>query len=117
MNIDKELIDKQDKKYRQISSLIWNIESDLRNIEKHKGRSLAFKNLENALKIFEQQVEADHRRFSNRVDINNRRKEVRDMQQSLNRERKLREELESKVKEASESSGLFISYVREKLGL
>ena len=117
MNIDEELIDNKDKKYRQVSSLIWNIESDLRDIEKHKGRSLAFKNLENALKIFEQQVYADHRRFSNRVDINNRMKEVRDMQQSLNRERKLREELESKVKEASESSGLFISYVREKLGL
>lgn len=106
MNIDKEAVD---KKYRQIRSLIWNIESYLRDIEKHKGRSLAFKNLQNALKIFEQQVREDHKRFSNRVDINNRRKEVRDMQQSLNRERKLREELETKVKEASESSGLFIS--------
>jgi fructoselysine-6-P-deglycase FrlB-like protein len=117
MKIDKEFIDKQDKKYAKLCYLIMNMESNLRDIDKYKGRSLAFRNLENALRIFQQQVDEDHRRFNARVKVNEARSEVRDMQQTLNRERKLREELESKIKEASESSGLFISYVREKLGL
>lgn len=110
MKIDQEIIDSQEKKYNQISSLIWNMERDLRDIKKHKGRSLA-------LEIFEQKVDEEHRSFKKRVRNNTVTLDNRLLQQSLNRERKLREDLETKVKEASESSGLFISYVREKLGL
>ncbi len=117
MKIDKDIIDKQEKKYSAIETLLWRIERDLHDIERHQGRSLAFRNLKNALQIFENQVDADYRRFTTRINANTLSADNKLLQQSLNRERKLREELEAKVKEASESSGLFISYVRDKLGL
>ena len=64
----------------------------------------------------EEQVQLDLYRYEKRIGKMSERDEIASLQKSLNRERLKREKLEKKVNEAKESSGLFIKYVREKLG-
>lgn len=106
--------EKERENYR-VCNFIYQMKNELNHIKKHKGRTTAFKLLHNALDNFEDQVNRDHSRWVSRINARQYSSDNKVLQQSLNRERKLREELQSKIKEASESSGLFISYVRSKL--
>ena len=113
----EERRDKRKKAYYNLTHDIYMMKCKMKDIEKHRGHSPAFKNLMAALDVFEDQLTRDYERYEKRIRESSATKEIKQMQDSLNRERKLRNELEVKIKEASESSGLFIKYVREKLKL
>ena len=89
----------------------------LQNIKKNRGHSTAFKQLMLSIDAYNQQIRDDFSRYEKQVNKIRDKDSVFEMQTALNRERKLRHELELKVKEASESSGLFIRFVRDKLGV
>ena len=103
------------KEYYSLTNPINDMKCKLENIHKTRRRSIAYKQLKLALQAYEQQIRDDFYRYEKQVANRELTNEMKQLQQSLNRERKLREGLESKIKEASESSGLFIKYVREKL--
>jgi hypothetical protein len=104
------------KAYYSLRNDIDLIKQKLIDIKKNRGRSPAFKVLMSALDVFTEQVDRDFSRYEKRIKSISNGDVALELQQALNRERKLREELEKKVKEASESSGLFIKFVRGKLG-
>jgi hypothetical protein len=101
--------------YYSLKNDLHVIKDKLNNIKNNRGHSPAFKVLSSALDVFNEQVDRDYYRYEKRIGSRINNNIAMELQQALNRERKLREQLESKVKEASESSGLFIKYVREKL--
>ena len=88
--------------------------SKLAKLKKHSGHSVEFKLLMLAIAMMKKQVEDDYERYERRLSRREERLQIKDLQKSLNREREKREALEQKVKNASESSGLFIKYVRDK---
>ena len=103
------------KDYYSLTSPINDMKWRLENIHKTRRKSIAYKQLVLALDAYEQQIRDDFYRYEKQVKSRELKNEMKQLQQSLNRERKLRSGLESKIKEASESSGLFIRYVRDKL--
>jgi hypothetical protein len=110
----KEKHKERKKEYYSFTSVISNMQWTLKNSHNNR-RSIAYKQLCLALEAYEQQIRDDFYRYEKIVSSREQKNEMKALQQSLNRERKLREGLESKIKEAAESSGLFISYVRKKL--
>ncbi len=105
------------KRYYELESMCWNFRNRLHSIKKHKGHSDEFRMLDIALKKFEDKVRSDYKRYELRVKRKEDSQEVKQMQQALNRERKLRHEAEARMKEAATSGGLFIEYVKTKLGM
>lgn len=103
------------KDYYSLTYPINNMKWNLENVHKTRRKSIAYKQLILALDAYEQQIRDDFYRYEKQVTSRELKNEMKQLQQSLNRERKLRKGLESKIKEASESSGLFIKYVRDKL--
>lgn len=112
---DEENRDRRKKAYYGLAHDIEMMRYKMNEIKRHRGHSPAFKNLMLAFDIFEEQVSKDFSTYEKNIKRNEVAADNRQLQSSLNRERKLRHELELKIKEASESSGLFISYVRSKL--
>lgn len=115
MNNKSKLSEKREDYWDKINQLD-QMKTILDNIS-GKRNSPAHKTLVAALDVYRDQIERDYERFK---CVYNNKTTFDDMcllQQKLNRETKLRVGLEEKVKEASESSGLFIKYVKEKLGL
>ena len=111
----KEKHKERKKDYYSLTSPITDMKWRLENIHKTRRKSIAYKQLQLALSAYEQQIRDDFYRYEKQVTSRELKNEMKQLQQSLNRERKLRSGLEAKIKEASESSGLFISYVRKKL--
>ena len=111
---EKQRLERQ-QAYWSIVNNIDGIRHKLNSIKKHRGHSTAFKQLMLALDGFEKQIRDDQDRFRNRVRQYDNKAEIKELQKALNRERQKREELEKKITEAKESSGLFIKYVRKKL--
>lgn len=101
--------------YYSLSHELYNMKYKLQNLKGQRGHSLAFRQLILAIDAMEQQIRDDHSRYERRFRSISNGDVALELQQALNRERAKREELEKKIKEASESSGLFISYVRKKL--
>ncbi|YP_010660204.1 hypothetical protein PP590_gp47 [Pseudoalteromonas phage HS1] len=112
---NEESRERRKKAYYQLAHDIQMMRYKMNEIKRHRGHSPAFKNLMLAFDIFEDQVSQDFSNYEKNIKKNEITADNRQLQNSLNRERKLRHELELKIKEASESSGLFISYVRKKL--
>lgn len=112
-----EAFEKRKQRYYSMSSMIQNMVWKLKDIERSRGHTTAFKQLMLALDAYDQQIRDDFSRYEKQINRRRDRDDVKQLQQALNRERTLRQELESKVKEASESSGLFIKFVRNKLGI
>jgi hypothetical protein len=122
---DSEILKDEWKKEREESTRnyyalrdeIDSMKFSLQNLRKHRGHSDAYKLLLIALDGFRHQIRRDYRAIDMRVRITADKQLAAELQNALNRERKKRFELEAKMKEASESSGLFISYVRKALKL
>lgn len=102
------------EKYYELDNACWTFRQHLSEVKGFKGGSAEFKMLELALSKFQDKLRKDY-------DLCERLKRreqnictVKEMQQALNRERKIRHELEKEIEEAKRSSGLFISYVRSK---
>ena len=112
----KKLKERKDA-YYSTANLVNNMKWKLKEIEKNRGHTIAFRQLMLSLDGYEQQVSDDFSRYEKRILRCDNKHDVVDMQKALNRERTLREGLEKKIKEASESSGLFIKFVRNKLGV
>ena len=101
--------------YYSLRGDVYRIKDRMQCIAKHRGQSDAFKLLIIALDVFNNQIDLDRDRYENRLTARETKFTVAELQQSLNRERAKRQQLEAKIKEASESSGLFIKYVRKAL--
>ena len=105
----------RDQAYYSLRSDIYHIKDRMQCIAKHRGHSNAFKLLIIALDVFNNQIDLDRNRYERRLTAREHKDTATELQQSLNRERAKRQQLEVKIKEASESSGLFIKYVRKAL--
>lgn len=108
------------EKRNTMDSIGWKlneVERTLRKNEKFLGRSDAYKNLTITLRWMQDQLSEDQTRYERILERQSEKEEMQELQQALNRERKLRQELENKITEATTSSGLFIKYVRDKLGV
>lgn len=106
-----------EKKYYDLRSKLGYFRRELIDLKKHRGHSSAFRNLLSSIEIMEDKIKEDYMRYALLIRKADVRDEVREIQNALNRERTKREELESKIEEAKTSSGLFIKYVRGKLGV
>ena len=108
------------EKKQAANSLRWKLDDMSRCLKRDKkflGRSEAYENLCIAVNFMLDQVSDDEARYKRILENKSAREEMQELQQALNRERKLRQELENKISEATTSSGLFIKYVRDKLGV
>lgn len=119
MNQDerKKAHEQRKQLYYSLENDLWRIEIKLSNLKKNRGQTPAFKNLMIAVEMMREQIRRDYLRYENRINAANAKDQVSEMQKALNRERAKREELEKQVKEATESSGLFIKYARKALGI
>lgn len=115
MSVNEENRERRKKAYYSLTYDVQMMKYKMSEIERSRGHTTAFKNLLLAFDIFEEQLSRDFSNYEKNIKRNELTIDNRQLQTSLNRERKLRHELETKIKEASESSGLFISYVRKKL--
>jgi hypothetical protein len=115
--IEEKIAEREEakKRYYELESMCSVVLTQMRCIKRFRGRSDEFSLLEISLNKFIDKVRKDFDRYEKRVTKHNERDIVADMQKSLNRERKLREALEKEIEDAKTSSGLFISYVRNKL--
>ena len=102
------------EKHRSMDYKIFNMISEL---ESEGGRSIEYNQLLLALRGYSYKLDREMRQYESRIKGLTLRDELKEMQTALNRERTLRENLEAKVKDATESSGLFIRFVRDKLGV
>jgi hypothetical protein len=89
----------------------------LMDLKKHKGHSAPFRVILAALEVFDDQISNDYQRYAKRIRANNEKPIIKELQNSLNRERAKREELEKQIREATTSSGLFIKYVKKALSI
>tara|TARA_R110002153_G_scaffold160608_1_gene312963 strand:- start:201 stop:587 length:387 start_codon:yes stop_codon:yes gene_type:complete len=106
---------KSTESYYALRNEIDDMKFNLQSLRKHRGHSDAYRLLIIALDGFRDQISRDHRAIERRNRIMSDKNLTAELQTALNRERKKRFELEAKMKEALESSGLFISYVRKAL--
>ena len=111
----KRLKEKEDT-YYSLRNKLDSIKWDIRNINQNKQRSNAFKMLNIAIDLSLEQVNKDYNRYVRRIRISDMSDDVSFMQKALNREKLKNAELEKKIEEAKTSSGLFIDFVRSKLG-
>ena len=103
------------KAYYALDSDLYNMREKLVLIKSHRGNSLAFRMLINAIDLMSEQVRCDFSRYEKRIRTADNSDTLSDVQKSLNREKLKNAELEKKIEEAKTSSGLFIDFVREKL--
>jgi hypothetical protein len=89
----------------------------LMDLKKHRGHSAPFRVILAALEVFDDQINNDHQRYTKRIRVSKEKPIIKELQDSLNRERAKREELEKQIKEATTSSGLFIKYVKKALSI
>lgn len=109
-----------EERERLYSDLKWNLrgmQDNLKALKRFRGHSSAFKNLMIAIDIMQNQIESDHFRYKAIDQRRSDKEEVAEMQKSLNREKLKNAELEKKIEEAKTSSGLFIEFCRNKLGI
>lgn len=111
----KKQMEERSRAYYSLRSGVYSIRREMQDLKKHRGHSPAFKLLIIALDMFDDQVSRDYDRYERRIKAIERKDVITELQQSLNRERAKRQQLEVKIQEATTSSGLFIKYVREKL--
>lgn len=104
----------RDRKYYSLRSDIHYMKENLGDIKFGVGNTNASKLLMIALDVFEDQINRDYDRYVKRISSIAKRDELKELQQSLNRERKIRADLENKIEEAKTSSGLFVDYLRKK---
>ena len=112
----KILKEKEDAYY----SLRNNLESirwDLTHIHQNKKHRNEFKMLNIAIDLSLDQLTRDYSRYIRRIRIHDYSEDVSFMQKALNREKLKNAVLEKKIEEAKTSSGLFIDFVRNKLGM
>jgi hypothetical protein len=111
----KRLEEKEDT-YYSLRNKLGSIKWDIRHINQNKQRSNAFEILNIAIDLSLEQVNKDYNRYVRRIRISDMSDDVSFMQKALNREKLKNAELEKKIEEAKTSSGLFIDFVRSKLG-
>ena len=105
------------KLYYSLDSDLYSMREKLKNLEKHRGQSLAFKMLIIAIDMMTEQVRRDFSRYEKRISAASTNDNLKLVQASLNREKVKNAALEKKIEEAKTSSGLFIDFVREKLNI
>lgn len=113
----KDKLRESEKRYYDLSQKLDYFMRELLDLKKHRGHSPAFRNLISSVEIMQDKIEEDYRRFVLLIRKKDAKDEVKEIQNALNRERTKREALEAKIEEAKTSSGLFIKYVRGKLGV
>ena len=113
----EEMLEKKKQAVYSLRCKLDDMEYTLRRNTKFLGRSEAYENLCIAVNFMLDQISDDEARYKRILENKSAREEMQELQQALNRERKLRQELENKISEATTSSGLFIKYVRDKLGV
>lgn len=97
-----------------LDSMQWR----LRDLKGYRGgRSYAFKMLDIAINLALEQITKDYDRYVRRIRRIDACEDVSFMQKALNREKEKNAVLEKKIEEAKTSSGLFIDFVRKKLGV
>lgn len=119
--MDKELLKKErdakTKLYYSLREDCYIFKHKLMELTKHRGHSGAFRVMVAALDVFDDQINNDHQRYVRRIRLIDDKPIIKELQNSLNRERAKREELEKQIKEATTSSGLFIKYVKDALSI
>jgi hypothetical protein len=113
----KKLKAKEDSYYslrNDLDSMQWRL-NDLKGYR--GGSSYAFKILDIAINLALEQIRKDYHRYVRRIRRIDACEDVGFMQKALNREKEKNAVLEKKIEEAKTSSGLFIDFVRKKLGV
>ena len=113
----KRLSDIRKLKYYSLRGKIEDMRYVLKDAYSDRGKSPAYIASMASLELLQKQVREDFSRYEKRIDTSSQKDEVALIQKALNRERLKRETLEAKIEEAKTSSGLFIKYVRGKLGV
>jgi hypothetical protein len=103
--------------YYSLRNGLDSMKYNLNNLRKGRGHSSAFKMLDIAIDLMLDQVNSDYNRYVRRISRMDSNEDVSFMQKALNREKEKNTILEKKIEEAKTSSGLFIDFVREKLGM
>lgn len=111
------LLEQQNERQRNLYYKLDNILYEVKNADGYRSNSDTFKNFEISVRLLQDKLQKDYYRSESVIRRRIESDEKRGLQQALNRERKLRQELEDKINEATTSSGLFIKYVRDKLGV
>ena len=111
----KKAQEKQEE-YYSLRNDLGEMKFKLNRLRKEKGRSRPFMMLNASIDLMLYQVESDYNRYIRRIRIADSSDTVIFMQKALNREKEKNAILEKKIEEAKTSSGLFIDFVREKLG-
>ena len=112
-----EKLKERQRAYYSLDNNLYDMREKLSSLEKHKGHSIAFKMLLNAIDLMSEQIRNDFSRYEKRVRNSDNGDTCIEMQKALNREKLKNAELEKKIEEAKTSSGLFIDFVRSKLGM
>lgn len=115
--VRKQKFTRRQERFNEDMDMFWRMRGMLDDMEANQRKSPSYRLLEAAIDTFGDQIRNDFYNFEGVCRRAKSRDNEVDLQQALNRERTKRAELENQVKEASESSGLFISYVRKKLKL
>lgn len=113
----KKTIEEKRDDYYSLDCMLDSMTEKLESLKRNRGRTYAFKMLSMSIRLMQQQVRDDYTRYVKRIEEKSCRNDMADMQKSLNREVIKNKLLEKKIEEAKTSSGLFIDFVREKMGL
>lgn len=111
---DSKITAKSDK-YNRVLYKLDDIKYEFTDI--FGPRSRKYNLLFLAIDSVQEQLKLDYDRYVRRIRIIDNSEDMRSLQQSLNREIKKNIELEKKIDEAKTSSGLFIDYVRKRMGI
>lgn len=110
----EEVLKEREKEYVKISNDIYYFRDKLSCYKRISKSSLAFKQLDLALKGVLKEIETETSKYKEILDNKSLRKEMKQLQQALNREKAKNFKLEKDIEEAKTSSSLFIKYVKEK---
>ena len=113
----KKRLKKRNDTLMTASAKLQNIRWILDDLQVYLGRSPEFKMLDTSIDLMTNKIHDDLSYFERRIEISKDREGVKFMQKALNREKEKNAKLEKKIEEAKTSSGLFIDFVREKLGM
>lgn len=113
----KEQKEERKAKYYSLDHRLNTLYREMKDLRGYRGHCIAYRQLMLAIEGMQEKIRDDYCRYEKSISRRTRRNDMAQLQKSLNRERAKREELEAKVNEATTSSGLFIKYVREKLGV
>lgn len=111
---------KQEERDSALTELRWylrGIKDQMNQVKRFSGNSTAFKLLMFAADNMMNQIENDSFRYRKAVYNKNKKDEVKEIQQALNREKIKNAKLEKEIEEAKTSSGLFIKFCKDKLGI